>query len=210
MNTCSETRDFIPLFPDDLEASEASLVREHVASCTACAAELGVFAAQAAVWRRVRSGRERANLYAGIEAKLRAKPVVVAFPRRPIYAAAAAAVVVGFGLLALMRSGEAPRPTDPRPDNLVAKGTNKVEAPAPSQAPRRDHDVARGESRRGRGHRNFFDTESATPYRLADSVELVPLDEEASVPEAPSRTFVAPPAAHPAPKGGDEDRSLSF
>jgi len=214
MSSCEQVKDLIPLFPDDLEASEATLVREHITGCAPCAAELGVYAAQSAVFARAREGRGRVSLYAGIQAKLHESPAqtavgaaqIMAFPRRPLYAAAAAALVLGLGLLALRSGNNAPRPVQKSDDDNVA--LNKpVEAPAPrtqpTQAPRpvRPH---------GFGHRNFFDSEGATPYRLADSVELVPLDEEAEVPQTPSKTYAAPPAAHPAPKGGDEDRSLSF
>jgi hypothetical protein len=213
MSSCEQIRDVIPLFPDDLDASEATLVREHVASCAPCAAELGVYAAQSAVFARAREGRGRVSLYAGIQAKLHESPAqsaqsarITAFPRRPLYAAAAAALVLGLGLLALRSGNNAPRPIQKTDDNNVA--LNKpVETPAPRTQPTQQ---APRPARHGFGHRNFFDSEGATPYRLADSVELVPLDEEAEVPQTPSKTYAAPPAAHPAPKGGDEDRSLSF
>jgi len=209
---CKQVRDLIPLFSEDLDLSEAESVREHVASCTACAAELGIFLSQAARFAQLRTGRPGVDLMAGIEKKL-ARPApagrLAAFPvRRVAVAAAAAGLVLALGLFAFKHE------TTPVADTIAKK-------PAPQTlAPRANEGFVANTPRHMHHQRpRIFETEHAQPLfgrrgggaiAAGGEVELVPLDEEAEVPQTKKSTFAEPQQAQPAPKTGDDDRSLSF
>jgi hypothetical protein len=216
--SCIETRDLLPLFPDDLDPSEAAKVREHVATCNGCAVELGIFASQAARFATLRQGREKVDLFAGIAERLARPAPVVAFPRRfgVVAAAAAAAVVLAFGLLSQARG-----PIEPiAPADGIARGQTPP-APRPTVAP---HEVAithvaPQQHRARRAPIQLFESDGATPaVSFATERELVPLDEEADIPQTKKSTFAEPQAAHPTSPSGsgsgsrsaDDDRSLSF
>jgi hypothetical protein len=218
--TCDKTRELIPLFPDDLDLSEAEGVREHVASCTACAAELGVFLAQAARFAQLRTGRPSVDLFSGIREKLaRPEPVtpelvtnVVAFPlRRVAFAAAAAGVAIAIGILAFRQGPAKPDSIAKQPEvkNTEVKKNVEVATNPQPEEPRRVR-APRPRIFEAEDSQPLFRHRSNSPFSPADAVEVVPLDEEAEVPQAGKRTYAEPQPARPAPKGTDDDRSLSF
>jgi hypothetical protein len=214
---CDQLKELIPLFPDDLDLSEAEAVRSHVAGCTPCAAELGIYMAQAARFATLRQNRDKVDLLAGIEERL-AQPAnagrITRFPfaAKALFAAAAAGVVIFFGLSAFSsHKTETPR-EQPSPIAQTPKGN----VPG-AQTVSGGNLAGQPQHQRGnhRPHRRIFEPgEGVTPNGLQNvgERELIPLDEEAEIPQARKKTFAEPPAAHPntSPKAGDEDRSLSF
>ncbi len=235
--SCTNVRELIPLFPDDLDTNETALVREHVACCAECAAELGVYAAQAAVFTQVREGREKVDLFSGIQAKLaqpepRGELVRVGFGGRALFAAAAAGVVIAFGVFSLLQPQQRTaqpnegvavnNPTPPAPQKtpeIRTPGTNQGQSPEIQFANggKKDDRTVRPRNRSPR--RRIFESEGASPFfgggnrnGLVGERELLPLDEEAVIPSVQPRKrhFQAPSAQpNPAPKTGD-DESLRF
>ncbi|MBI3725306.1 hypothetical protein HY251_15345 [bacterium] len=195
---CRRMRELIPLFAgsacspssasaSDLEPSEAALVREHVASCAACAADLGVYVAQAARFQAVREERPRVDLWEGIQRRL-AEPEparVIAFTsadrslRRAL--AVAAGLVLAFGFFAYERGAfrgspaEQPLSPDvaskeptPAPTNNAPVLVKHEKTPAPRRiAPRLP--------------RTIFEDNSAD-FHVAEERELIPMDDDAFVP----------------------------
>jgi hypothetical protein len=229
--SCNNVRELIPLFPNDLDSNEARLVREHVAGCNPCAAELGIFAAQAACFAQVREGRaklERGDLFAGIQEKLArpapAAPIIsFSFAARVLVGAAAAGVVVAIGLFAFSQKGA---PAQPEP--LVANNKPEPKAPEKNDVKTPEQGITnitpeQKHGRKGRTPRRHFQQEDAMPWGPIPfgvgggmpviERELTPLDEEAEIPQTHSRkkTFAAPQSAVPnkTPKSSEED-SLRF
>lgn len=227
--SCMNVRELIPLFPDDLDSNEVGEVREHVARCGECAAELGVFAAQAAVFAQVREGRkaETVDLFGGIQAKLaqpapRGEVVRLQFGVRALFAAAAAGVVVAFGLFAFAQkpvdksegslAHEQPKapPIKPTMPEVKPSGTGQIEPTLVGNPEKRD-------ARRSRSpRRRIFEQEGASPFfggsdkKFVDGRELTPLDEEAEIPQAhPRKQRFAPGQPAQPNKSGDEE-SLRF
>jgi hypothetical protein len=216
--SCSKTKKLIPLFPNDLEPGESALVTEHVAACPLCAAELGMFVAQAARFQQVREGRStRVDLWAGIQSKL-AQPALApvtsfALLTRGRAVAAAAAVLALVGLFAWSnRSGA---PTEPTTNVAVKAPTAPLTVPVVTPAPKKAEQPVVAHHRKQRHGPTFFD-ESASPVKLAKEVELLPLDEEADVPSGNKRFSHSESTPEPRPgtgsggSGAGEDRSLSF
>jgi hypothetical protein len=211
--SCQDVRELIPLYPEDLEPSEGTVVTEHVSGCAPCAAELGLYVAQQARFRAARAERTgKVDLWAGIQAEMAkdaAAPkrgLVTSFPRRLGYVAAAAALVGG---LALALQGGQPATNTPTPDPVVVK-KDPVKTPAPARPARRPH--------------RFFSEENGVPIlgggsaQFAGDREYVELDE--AIPEGSTKKQrYAQQGAVPEPRGGrertersdrDPDRSLSF
>jgi hypothetical protein len=232
--SCTNVRELIPLFPDDLDTNETAMVREHVARCTECAAELGVYASQAAVFAQVREGREKVDLFSGIQAKLaqpeaRGEIVRVTFGARALFAAAAAGVVIAFGLFSLLQPQQPVQPdkgvahVDPRP--VTPNKTPDVRTPGTNQTPGVLVNDPKTNDRRAPRARNprrrIFDAgDGALPFFGGNDKrfvgggaerELLPLDEEAEIPSVQPRKrhFQAPSAQPNTPKSGD-DESLRF
>lgn len=235
--SCQDARDLIPLYPQDLEPTEATLVTEHVASCAPCATELAVYASQAARFRDARGARHgKVDLWAGIQAELAKdandaargpRGLVTSFPRRLGYVAAAAALVGG---LAVALHFAAPAPAGPT--TIAEKPTDQPkQAPSPLPASKGDRPVLvdRGEqkapTRPLRRPRTFFTNEDAMPLFGGAGVErvgereLIPLEPDEAIVPGSSRRRYAQQGAEPESRGAreraeresrDPDRSLSF
>jgi hypothetical protein len=231
MSLCRRVQlDLIPLFSADLDAAEAETVREHVAVCTACAAELAVYADQAARFAAAREGRRapRLELWERVRADL-AEPAprgeiltLSSFTRRVGFVAAAAAIFVASiaGLRWLAPSSEVTPPAPSIAGRLPESATPSHEiavklGTTPGRRGERAGSVARTPRSRPR---TLFQDEGAAPVRFAEDRELVPLDEESVVP-APGLGFgqvEAEPARrdpNPSKKSSrpdPESESLSF
>lgn len=209
--------DLIPLFPADLESAEAETVREHVATCAACAAELGAYAAQTARFAAAREGRRapKLDLWEGVRAEL-AKPAeapVLAFPgtfARRAFAAAAAIALLAGTFLALEKKGPqgstdgiAVKPT-PSTTSAPVPTTNATSPPTTPRGP----GLAQGDAPKApapralrRAPRTFFQDEGSAPFHLAQDREVLPLNEEAELPTTRAgerfKDYEAEPGARP-------------
>ncbi len=119
--------------------------------------------------------------------------------------------MIAIGLLAFR---QAPKPENVAKKPAEVKNTEvkdtEVAANVPPKTEEPRHVRVRPRIFEAEDSQPLFRHRARSPFAPADVVEVVPLDEEAEVPQTGKRTYAEPQPARPAPKGTDDDRSLSF